>query len=437
MSPEETESAPARTRQDWVIPVSVALLFMVVSMAFRVPCVTHQGDLRFSEEHLCYTDVFALYGTEGLNHGRVPYFEQRGDGKYVEYPVLTGVWMYATARVSTLIVGGDHRGDIRGYDAFFWVNQAGFALLILGAAAALGLLVGWKRALLFAAAPTLIFHGGVSWDMLAVAPFVFGLRSFARREDAAAGVWLGIGAAAKLFPIFAVPFLAVQRWREGDKRAAGLIAGVSFAVVAVLNAPFAIGAQRGWREFFLLNKLRPADWDSIWYHLDRTWHIGFYKCSGAAGARVCRYDISTLNMVTAALFIAGVAGLMWWQWRRLKTSTEVAPGIQAATALAMFLAVLWFLAINKVWSPQYGIWLLPFWAFAFELRLRRLIAAWLALQALEIFVFVTRFWMFADKVTYSSYRMAIFTRLAAFIVVVGVLIAALPRKQIPAPEVVT
>jgi uncharacterized membrane protein len=417
--PEEPDVS--RNALDWIVPLAVAFVFVAAGMVFRTPCVRHLGALDYSERHLCYTDVYALYRVEGLDQGRVPYFDARPDGKFVEYPVLTGVWMYATARISTAVAGDAHRGDARGYSTYFWVNQAGFGFLIIAAAVALGLLAGWRRALLFAAAPTLILHGGVSWDVLAVTPFVLGIYFFARREDALSGLLLGVGAAAKLFPIFALPFLAVQRFREGNRRGALTLTGAGLGATALINVPFALGASRGWREFFRLNSQRPADWDSIWYHLQTSWHITF--------------KISRLNAITAFLFVAGVVALLVWQWRRSARGTSfLVPGIQTATGVAVFLGIVWFLMVNKVWSPQYGIWLLPFWAFAVPVRSWGLAATWFAFQVMDVFVFVTRFWMFAHKTTYEWFRAAIFSRLGAFLILLVLLLvtsARRPRDDVP------
>ncbi len=387
---------------DVVVPVSVALALVLAGFAFRAPCVEKLGNLEFSERHLCYTDIYALYGVEGLNQGRVPYFDTRPDGKYVEYPVITGAWMLATSRLTHTLVGTADRGSVRGYSTYFWINQFGFGLLILITAATLGALVGWRRALLFAGAPTLILHGGVSWDMLAVAPFVLALLAFSRNRHATSGILIGIGAAAKLYPILAVPYLAIQRIRERRFRDASTLTATSIATLVAINLPVALGARKGWLEFFRLNKERGADWDSIWYHVSQTWHVAF--------------KTPKLNLITAALFVAGALALAAWLWLKLDGDEEAFPGLHRATAASLLLVVLWFLIVNKVWSPQYGIWLLPFWTFAVPLPAGALLATWAVFQGLEIYVFTTRFWMFANKVTYSSFRTAIFARLTASIV---------------------
>ena len=48
-----------------------------------------------------------------------------------------------------------------------------------------------------------------------------------------------------------------------------------------------------------------------------------------------------------------------------------------------------FLVTNKVYSPQFGLWLLPWFALALP-RIR----PWLAFQVADVLVFVTRFWFF-------------------------------------------
>ncbi len=408
------ERSRERTR-DVAIPVSVALVLVIASFVFRAPCVAKLGDLEYSERHLCYTDIYALYGVEGLNQGSVPYFDTRPDGKYVEYPVLTGVWMLVTSRMTHAFVGEADRGTVRGYNTYFWLNQVGFGVLILLAAGALGALVGWRRALLFAAAPTLILHGGVSWDMLAVTPFVLALWAFSRDRHTTSGVLLGIGAAAKLYPIFAVPYLAIQLVRFGKARRAVVLFASSVSTLVLLNLPFALGAREGWLQFFRLNRERGADWDSIWYHVAQTWRVSF--------------DTSKLNLITAALFVAGAIVLAVWQWIRLPNDDDDAfDGARRTTATALLLVVLWFLIVNKVWSPQYGIWLLPFWTFAVPLSGAWLVGTWAIFQGLEIFVFTTRFWMFARKVTYEAFRTAIFARLVMLIVFMSWLLARkLPR----------
>ncbi len=408
-SPEPDDPRRARSV---TIPVAAAAALVVLGFIFRIPCVRAGGELKESLERLCYTDVYALYYSEGLHEGVVPYFDVREDGRYMEYPVLTGAWMYAMAKLAP-------KANV---NAYFWLTQVAFGLLIVGGAAALARLVGWRRALYFAAAPTLLLLGGISWDLLAVVPMCLALLAFSAGRDGTAGLLLGIGAAAKLYPAFALPFLALQRLREGRKRAAAMLAVVSGLTILAVNLPVAVGAPRGWREFFRLNAERGADWDSIWHHIDRVWHIGIPTLE--------------LNRNTALLFVAGFALLGLWQWLGLRSPDDVdaAPGIRRSTASAMFILVAWFLMVNKVWSPQYGVWLLPLWALILPAT-GRAVGVWIAFQALDVFVLVTRFWSpeFAGLLSHTWFSAAIFARFLAFGVLLLVLLTLHRARRAEAP----
>jgi len=48
---------------------------------------------------MCYSDVIPLYSGKGLDHQKVPYHNQ-DPNQLMEYPVLTGFFMYAAAEVA-------------------------------------------------------------------------------------------------------------------------------------------------------------------------------------------------------------------------------------------------------------------------------------------------------------------------------------------------
>ena len=56
---------------------------------------------------------------------------------------------------------------------------------------------------MFALSPALLLTATVNWDLLAIGLAAFGMLAWARSSDpAAAGVLLGLGGAAKLWPLF-------------------------------------------------------------------------------------------------------------------------------------------------------------------------------------------------------------------------------------------
>jgi len=332
--------------------LAATFLTLALGWALRAPCLGSWADGR-QYNRLCYSDVAALYGSadrdRGLSEDRLPYL----DGEN-EYPVLTGLSMWVTALPAN------------SYPSFFnWT-----ALLLAGAAlataASLHRLSG-PRALLFALAPTLAVYAFVNWDLLAVALATAATLSYLRRKDTSAGVLLGLGAAAKVYPaLLVIPFL-LGRLREGNRAAGARVAGWAAGTWAVVNLPFALLGFERWAEFFRFNSARPADWDSLWYIAGR--QLGFV------------WDVPLVNALSATAFLAIAAGLWAAAGRRLAPTDVWRFG---------FPVLVVFLLTSKVYSPQYGLWLLPWFALVLpDLRL------FVAFQLADVAVFVTRFQFFA------------------------------------------
>jgi uncharacterized membrane protein len=321
---------------------------------------------------LCYSDILPLYGTEHLQGGRLPYLDRcEGGGTCDEYPVLTMYAMWVAARpVST-------------YAGFFFSNA--FLLVIAAAATAVFLYVmAGARALYFALAPTLLVYGLMNWDLLAVALATGATLAFLTRRDVGAGVLLGLGAAAKLYPaILVIPFVA-QRFRERDPDGGIHLTWAAVGAWLAVNVPFAVFGFHGWSQFFTFNTGRPPDFDSLWY-------IGCDLVKGDDPAdAICGgfYDKhqAFVNVGSLAAFLIGAAVVWGLKARRN-------PDFPRWT-LGLPLIVL-FLLTNKVYSPQYGLWLLPWFALGLP-DLGRLRSVWLfaAFELTDVGVFVTRFLWF-------------------------------------------
>jgi uncharacterized membrane protein len=167
---------------------------------------------------------------------------------------------------------------------------------------------------------------------------------YLRRRDGWSGVLLGLGAAAKVFPaLLVVPFVAGRfHGREPDRgiRLAWAAAGTWIAI----NLPFVLAAPRAWSEFFRFNAGRFADWDSLWY----------LACQRTTGQTCSHTDL--VNAASLVMFVAW-AGLVWV----LKARRD--PGFARWTFGFPILVL--FLLTNKVYSPQFSLWLLPWFALAF------------------------------------------------------------------------
>ena len=117
---------------------------------------------------------------------------------------------------------------------------------------------------MFALSPLVIFHAFTTgtcsrWRSPR------SLWSLARAGPVLAGVLIGLGTAAKLYPLlFFIPLLALC-WRTGQLRAFWRAAAGAVVAWAVVDLPVALLWPNSWLQFLKLNRARPADFDSLWY----------------------------------------------------------------------------------------------------------------------------------------------------------------------------
>jgi len=328
---------------------------LALGIALKAPCAGGDwGDGRQYRSY-CYSDIVPLYGTEQLTGGRLPYLDAcaPAEGECDEYPVLSMYAMRMAAWTSD------------GVSGFFYTNVVLLSIAAFVVLVCLYLLVG-SRALYFAVAPTLLIYGFMNWDLLAVAFATAATLAYLNRRDVWAGALLGLGAAAKIYPaLLLLPFV-LGRFRDRQPDRGIHLAWAGAGAWVAVNLPFVLAAPKSWWEFFRFNAARPADWDSVW----------FIACNRVTGNLYCGHT-RLINVASAVLFVA--ASVLLYRLRR-----RVVPDFPRWTfGFAIMVA---FLLTNKVYSPQYGLWLLPW--FALVLPDLRLFAAF---EAADVAVFLTRF----------------------------------------------
>ena len=102
----------------------VAIGMFALGMVQKLPCYNGAWFFGASSQytHACYSDIPHLYQGRGFADGLVPYFDRLpGDMEYLEYPVLTGVFMEVA---SWLTPGG---GTIQHREQIYWMVNAGHA----------------------------------------------------------------------------------------------------------------------------------------------------------------------------------------------------------------------------------------------------------------------------------------------------------------------
>ncbi len=356
-------------------PLRVCLLFVVLALSLawvkQAPCA--DGDWSGSRQytHFCYSDAVPLFGSYGLDAGRQPYLDAT-----VEYPVLTGGFMAlaaATARGYDGLAGAvgflPDAPPVQSYYVLTCLLLALTALALVGAVHRLAGRRPWDAAMI-GLSPLLVVHAFTNWDLLAVALSTAALLAWARSRPGLAGVLLGSGVAAKLYPVLILGALFLLCLRAGRLTEWSRTAGAAILAWTAVNLPVALAAQENWSWFFAFSRERGANPESIWNMLGRLADGDLFDGPLAEGQAP-----AVLNaVVTGSLVLAGL-GVAWL--------TFAAP-LRPRLPQIAFLLVAAFLLLNKVWSPQYSLWLLPLAVLA-RPRWRSLLL-W---QATEVLVWVT------------------------------------------------
>ncbi len=275
----------------------IALVFLALGYSTKAACLQTTGtgtaDQRVGNwqnqrayYELCYSDTVPLYTAELLNLGKFPYksswVENDSTGKpriqydgntavrYMEYPVLTGIYQYLSmtlAKTYTALTKLVSVPIIAEVVMFFNIAAFGLALAWLATVWATSQLAGQRRiwdAAMVAASPILIFQVFTNFDALATAFATAALLAWARRRPMLAGALIGLGVAAKLYPLLLLAPLAVLAVRTGRLREVGKTALAAVAMWLVVNLPIMVLFPRGWSEFFRLNTRRGDDMDSLY-----------------------------------------------------------------------------------------------------------------------------------------------------------------------------
>ncbi|ORC02433.1 hypothetical protein B1T48_15360 [Mycobacterium persicum] len=376
----------------------IALVFLALGWSTKAACLqttgTGPGDKRVANwdnqrayYELCYSDTVPLYGAELLSQGKFPYksswvetdstgapqiqYNGRLAVRYMEYPVLTGIYQYvsmAIAKTYTALSNVTPLPVIAEVVMFFNAAAFGLAIAWLATVWATSGLAGrriWDAALV-AASPLLIFQIFTNFDALATAFAMGGLLAWARRRPWLAGLLIGLGAAAKLYPLLFLGPLVVLGIRTGRLGAVGRTALAAAVTWLAVNLPIMVLYPRGWSEFFRLNTRRGDDMDSL-YNVVKS-YTGWRGFDPIRGFWEPPMVLNTVVTVLFVLFCAAVAYIAFTAPQRPRV------------AQLMFLVVVFFLLTNKVWSPQFSLWLVPLAVLA--LPHRRILLAWMTIDAL-------------------------------------------------------
>ncbi len=424
----------------WWTPVRVVLALACVgwllAMVQKAPCAAdHWSGDKTRYAQMCYSDVPYLYVGRGFAERRVPFTDSEGRYPDLEYPVLIGYFAWSAAVVTQWVNGGadidarraaDPAGvyALPGVEAerqdYFLVTAvmlAPFALLTAYFLSRASRGRPWD-AVAYAVAPVLVLTGLVNWDLLALTFVAGALWAWARGRPVLAGVMVGLGTATKLYPLFLLgAFLVVALRRRRLPDLGRAVAG-ALAAWLVVNLPAMLGDLDAWQSFWRFNSDRGPDLGSLWLVAA---HLGH-----PASAH-------TINVVSGLGFAAVCVGVLV-----LGLRTRHVPRV----AQLAYLVVVGFLLLNKVYSPQYVLWLLPLAVLA-RPRWRDLLI-W---QAGEILYFAAVWWYLGEYSANATsggedqlYSIATLVRVAAELYLAVLVVRDLlrpdldPARLVPTPD---
>lgn len=335
----------------WWGPYAVAGVFILADYLWLARGLSYprSGYTVWALNHSVYSDIVKL----GIDHyvrgahviHPVPYVHDR-----IEYPVLLGFILW----LPSWLPGGPAS----------WFATAG----VITVAATFGSIALIRRrsprsAWWLAASPALLLDAGINWDLVGILFMVGAVVWFGERRYGLSGASTALGTLFKLFPVVAAPMalsaLGSRWWRSSSLAGAGrgrdTVAGapdhdtepsasaalarwlVPFTVICVaVLVPFLAVARSNTLYFVRFNSMRPEK-DSLWGLLARVFGTSLVSSHH-------------INILSFLIVVAAVSFGAWMVWR------APAPVQARAMALATAVAIIVWMAVNKVWNPQYVLW---------------------------------------------------------------------------------
>ena len=267
--------------------------------------------------HACYSDLPSLYGERGLDKNQWPY---ASDTNAVEYPVLTGMVMFATAALVDTPI------------AYFNLNAVFLTLLFI---ALVILLRRMKPELsyLLPVAPAMIASLYINWDLWAIITMMLAIYWFDREAYLYSALAMGISISTKFLPIFLLFPIVFILWRHNRIQELVKYLATTVGIWLAINLPFVLTTPTGWWRFYKLNLERGADWGSIWLALSQ---LGL--------------SLTNLNYLSLLLLLIGLTAITIFLFEIKSTPT---------LASVAFIVLATVMIAGKVYSPQYVLWLTP------------------------------------------------------------------------------
>jgi glycosyl transferase family 87 len=336
----------------------------------------------YDEGEIVDIPVYETYGN-AMEDGAVPYRDIRPEYPPGALPVF----------VLPALLTDDEQGF---RDVFEWLMAAcGAAMVLLTGVALAGLRATRSRTvfvLAFAACFPLLLGSVVltRFDLWPAVLVAGALAALVQGRDRVGFGVLGAAVAVKLYPAVLVPVAVAYVWRRRGRREAIVCLGLLAAVIALVFLPFLVVAPGGVAHSIGRQLSRPLQIESIGSALYLAAHhlLGLdVEMRSGHGSQNLH---ATGTGVAAAVISLVQIGALVWIWSRRPGTAEELVRWSAAALVA-------FVALGKVLSPQFLIWLVPAVPLVAGLRGQRasmLLAGALVLTQLW---FPSRYWDLARE----------------------------------------
>ena len=348
---------------------------LVVACVFFATLCASLPDVWQADALISDVPVYQRYG-DAIERGQVPYRDFR-----LEYPPGA----LAVFALPSLATDGS-----RSYARAFALEMTLFGLAALVAVylalCALGVR-GWRLAAgLAPVALSPILLGPLLLTRFDLYPAALTAAAvallLAGRDRLGSGV-LGAAIAVKLYPVVLLPLVVAWTWRRRGRREALVGLGICIAVAALVFIPFLVLSPEGVISSVRRQLDRPLQIESLGAAVLLALHHVAGMPLAWASSHGSQNLTGTVAVVAAAVTTTAqlaVLGYLWWRFARTATVTGTA-FVEACAGV-----VVAFVALGKVLSPQFLVWLLPVVGLVVWRR------AWLALALLVGACVLTRIW---------------------------------------------
>jgi len=331
-------------------PRAAAAAFVAVVVFAGAWALLHVGF--YTRSQIIDTPVYQRYGN-AIARGQVPYRDFSVEYPPGALPMFALPGLAEPGHDQNVTVGFRH-----GFETLMWLCGAAALLAMAVALSSLG--AGQRHvwgAVAFAALAPLALGSVVlsRFDLWPAALVAGALAALVAGWLRLGSGLLGLSIAVKLFPAMLVPLALAYVWRREGRREALVCAGVLAAVLVIVFAPFVALSPGGVWHSLSVQLTRPLQIESLGSALliaaHHVWGYGItmetsHGSQNLAGGAPQALAVAQTVLQAAALLAVWVA-------------FATGPPTRAALVRASAAALVVFVALGKVLSPQFLIWLIP------------------------------------------------------------------------------